>query len=337
MGMSLITFTSKGLYCPQGDFYIDPWRPVNKALITHGHADHARWGHQHYLAHHEALPVMKYRLGDIQSQGIEYNEVLNIHGLEVSFHPAGHIIGSSQIRIADSKEIWVISGDYKVAADGLTTPFEPVVCDHFVTESTFGLPVFNWLPQEKIMAEINDWWIKNAEVNRASILVAYSLGKAQRLLKNLNAEHGPIFCHDTIYNTTKIIENQGYVFPNFQKIQEAPDKKTLQKSIIICTPASMGGTWLRKLNPYSVGIASGWMHLRGTKNRRAADKGFVLSDHADWPGLNEAVKATGAQNIYVTHGYKDVFSRYLLEKGLHAQPLETAFTGEVLDTKEADD
>ena len=331
--MSLITLTSQGLYCPQGDFYIDPWRAVNKALITHGHADHARWGHSHYLAHHQALPLMKYRLGDIHCEGIEYGELLHINGVEVSFHPAGHLIGSAQIRVANNKEVWVISGDYKTTPDGLSEPFEPVACDHFVTESTFGLPVFRWQEQAKVMAEINQWWATNAANGVATVIAAYSLGKAQRVLKHLNPELGSIFCHGAIYNTTKIIEEQGFEFPKIKKISEAESKAELQKSLILCPPAAVNGPWMRKLNTYSLGIASGWMHLRGTKNRRAADRGFVLSDHADWPGLNEAVQATGAEHIYVTHGYKEVFARHLSELGYKAQTLDTAFEGELLGTK----
>ena len=185
MTKPVLTFTDRGIYCPAGDFYIDPWRPVDRALITHGHADHARPGHGAYLATTGALPVIRHRLGEITAEGIAYGAAQAIGGARVSFHPAGHLPGSAQIRVEVGGQVWVASGDYKTAPDGLSEPFEPVRCHAFITECTFGLPVFTWPSQDAVAADINAWWADNAAQGRASLLGAYSLGKAQRLLSIL--------------------------------------------------------------------------------------------------------------------------------------------------------
>lgn len=309
--------------------YIDPWRPVEKAFLTHGHADHARYGSKEYLCTTLALPVIKYRLGTINISGIEYGETVLVNGVKFSFHPAGHVVGSAQIRVEYQGEIWVVSGDYKVEDDGLSTPFEPVKCQHFVTESTFALPVYQWKPQSVVMDEINEWWKQCKEENKVALLTAYSLGKAQRILHNVDHSIGPVFTHGAVENINKVIRDQGIALAGSTQITQEISKTDLKGALVICPPSAVDTPWAKKLKPYSIGVASGWMALRGQRRRRAADRGFVLSDHADWVGLNEAISATGAENIYVTHGYSDIFSRYLREeKRLNARVLETEFNTE---------
>ncbi|WP_299687413.1 ligase-associated DNA damage response exonuclease [uncultured Tateyamaria sp.] len=329
--MGALTFTPSGIYCAAGDFYIDPWRPVDRALITHGHADHARSGMGSYLATDIAAPVMRHRLGDIPIDAVRYGETRQIGGATVSFHPAGHVPGSAQIRVEVAGEVWVASGDYKVVDDGLSTPFEPVPCHHFITESTFGLPVFRWQPQDVIARELNGWWAACAAAGKTAFLGCYALGKAQRLLTLLNPDQGPILTHTAIENTNAVLRGQGLRLPD--TVPAGPDltPKDHPGAIVLCPPSAIGSAWARKFGAQETGFASGWMALRGIRRRRAGDRGFVISDHADWPGLLDAIKATQAENIYVTHGYTDIFSRYLNENGWAAQVIPTEFGSEEED------
>ncbi len=331
----VLTFTEKGIYCPAGDFYIDPWRPVDRALITHGHADHARWGMGSYLATHDALPVMRHRLGDIAAEGIAFGETRRIGGADVSFHPAGHVPGSAQIRVALGGEVWVVSGDYKLVDDGFSEPFAPVKCHHFITESTFGLPVFRWMPQRDVAGQINSWWASCAAAGKTAFLGAYALGKAQRLLSMLDPEIGPILTHGAVEATNAVLRNQGLSLPATIHATDAVDPKQHPGAIVVSPPSALGSKWARRFGPQESAFASGWMALRGVRRRRAGDRGFVISDHADWSGLLSAITETGAENIYVTHGYTDVFTRYLNENGWQAQVIPTQFEGETLDAGEA--
>jgi putative mRNA 3-end processing factor len=330
---NLLTFTDRGIYCTAGDFYIDPWRSVDRALITHGHADHARPGMQRYLATDAAAPVMRHRLGDdINLQATPYGKSIKIGDADVSFHPAGHVPGSAQIRVEVDGEVWVVSGDYKIEPDGLSEPFEPVTCHAFITECTFGLPVFNWAAQDDVMADINAWWQANQEAGRISAIGAYALGKAQRILANVDASIGPILTDAAIENTNEVLRTQGVALPDTIRVTPELDRKSYPGALIIATPSAFNSTWLRGFGPVSTAFASGWMALRGVRRRRSADRGFVLSDHADWPGLNQAIKATGAERIFVTHGYTSVFRRWLEEQGYQAEIVETEFEGESLET-----
>jgi len=331
----VLTFTKNGIYCPAGNFYIDPWRPVERALITHGHADHARSGHRRYLATDLAGPVMQHRLGKIDLDAVKYGQTRQIGDATVSFHPAGHVPGSAQIKVEVSGEIWVVSGDYKTENDGLSDPFEPVACHSFITECTFGMPVFDWQPQAAVMAQINDWWANNAAEGRTSVLGAYALGKAQRLLVHLNPDIGPILSHTAIAKTNDILDRQSILTNNSIQVTANLDVKKLPGALVLAPPSALGSAWLRRFGPVSEAVVSGWMRLRGVRRRRNAERGFVLSDHADWKGLLQAVRATGAENIYTTHGYTDVFSRYLNEIGYHAQTVKTEFTGETLEQDQA--
>ncbi|WP_432816763.1 ligase-associated DNA damage response exonuclease [Sulfitobacter sp. JB4-11] len=334
----VLSFTEKGIYCAAGDFHIDPWRPVARALITHGHADHARWGMGSYLATHAALPVMRHRLGAINAEGIEFGEVRQIGDARVSFHPAGHVPGSAQIRVEVDGEVWVASGDYKVIDDGLSEAFEPLKCHHFITESTFGLPVFRWADQKDVAAELNGWWARCAAQGKTAFLGAYALGKAQRLMTMLDADIGPILTHTAVENTNKVLRDQGLALPQTVLANAELNPKDHPGALVIAPPSALGSKWAKKFGAQESAFASGWMALRGVRRRRAGDRGFVISDHADWRGLLWAIRETGAENIYVTHGYTDVFTRYLNDAGWNAQVVPTQFEGENLDasTEEAE-
>jgi putative mRNA 3-end processing factor len=328
--MSLITFTKQGMYVPQADVYIDPWRPVPRAFITHGHSDHARWGCTSYLTHNHNIPILQRRLGAQQYQGVAYGQNIEINGVKFSFHPAGHVLGSSQVRVEYKGEIWVASGDYKTQFDGISTAFEPIQCHTFITESTFGLPVYNWREQQDVIADINQWWQQNKQIGKCSIIFAYSLGKAQRILANVDASIGTIFVHSAVANINEAYAEAGVLLPPYQKVSADIDKSSYKGALIIAPASSDNTPWMKKFEPYSTGIASGWMALRGARRRMSADKGFVLSDHADWQGLNDAIKETNAQKVIVTHGYTQVFARWLTEQGYEAHAIETRFTGETI-------
>ncbi len=316
------------MYCPQADVYIDPWQPVNKALITHAHSDHARWGNNYYLAHHNSAPILKLRLGEqINLQTVAYNQPIIMNGVTISLHPAGHIQGSAQVRLEYKGEVWVVSGDYKLENDGVCTPFEPVTCNAFITECTFGLPIFKWKPQSEIFSEVNDWWRENKSQGKATILFAYALGKAQRILKNVDSSIGKVYAHGSVANINEALIQVGAALPPIERVS-SEGKTDYAGSLILAPPSAINSPWLKKFKPYVTGNASGWMNLRGAKRRRPVDRGFVLSDHADWPDLLKAVAATGAEKVFATHGYQSAFSRYLAEKGYDAHEMQTLWEGE---------
>ncbi|KAB2541943.1 mRNA 3'-end processing factor [Salipiger aestuarii] len=328
MNTPVLSFTDKGIYCPAGDFHIDPWRPVARALITHGHADHSRWGHDSYLSTDAAAPVIRHRLGDISIDTLRYGEQRRIGGATVSFHPAGHIPGSAQIRVEVAGEVWVASGDYKVSPDGLCEAFEPVKCHAFITECTFGLPVFKWAPQATVAADINAWWSACAAEGRPCLLGAYSLGKAQRVLALLNPAIGPILTHGAVENTNEVLRAQGYALPDTVRVTPDLDPKQHPGAMVIAPPSALGATWARRFRGAQVAMASGWMRLRGVRRRRGADRGFVLSDHADWDELHQAIRETGAEKVFATHGYTDIFARWLGSRGYDARIVPTEFGGD---------
>lgn len=332
--MRLLHFTNKGIYCPPGKFYIDPWRPVDFAVITHGHGDHARWGMKHYLCHHFTKPILHSRIApEISCQSVEYGEVLDINGVKVSFHPAGHIIGSAQIRMEYKGYVAVVSGDYKVQADGISTPFEVVKCHEFVTESTFGLPIYNWLSPEAIENKMQNWVSSNREQGKTSVFIGYSLGKAQRIMKAVEGM-GDIYVHQSIARLNEAFKSVGVELPECHTADFVDGRKNMQSEIVILPPALLDSQVIRKIPDAALAICSGWMQVRGSRRWRSADAGFAVSDHADWGGLLQAIKATEAEMVHVTHGQTAVFSKYLNEIGIRSDVITTSF-GDDEDEKDS--
>jgi putative mRNA 3-end processing factor len=327
----VLTFTEAGIYCPAADAHIDPWRPVDRALITHGHSDHARWGHRRYLATEAAAPVIRHRLGDITLQTIRYGEPLRIGDATISYHPAGHVPGSAQVRVEVAGEVWVVSGDYKTTPDGLSEPFEPVRCHAFISECTFGLPIYRWPDEATLARDINDWWRETRAKGQTAILGVYALGKAQRVLRLLDPSIGPILTHGAVEAVTAVLRSQGIALPATIPVTQNLDLKAHRGAMMLAPPSALGSAWMRKFGPVSTGFASGWMQLRGVRRRRAADRGFVVSDHADWAGLNRAIAETGAEKIFMTHGYTAQFAQWLRAQGHDAGIDQTEFGGETLD------
>lgn len=337
----LVVARPEGLYCPPGDFYIDPWRPVDRAVITHGHSDHARWGHNHYLAHEQGEGILRARLGvDITLQTLPYGQAIEHQGVRISLHPAGHVLGSAQVRLEHGGQVWVASGDYKTEPDGTCTPFEPVRCDCFITESTFGLPIYRWPTQPELFAQIDDWWRRNAEEGRASVLLGYAFGKAQRMLHGVDASIGPIVVHGAVEPLNAVYRAAGVPLPPTLRVTDpGVDAAMLRRALVVAPPSAQGTPWMRRFGANaSDAFASGWMLLRGTRRRRGVDRGFVMSDHADWPGLHNAIAATGAERVMVTHGSVAVMVRWLRENGLDAQAFATEYGDEdIADAPEAAD
>ncbi|WP_343303760.1 ligase-associated DNA damage response exonuclease [Chitinophaga niabensis] len=329
----MLTFTDKGIYCAAGDFYIDPWKPVPKAVITHAHSDHARWGNQHYLCTKDSVPFLQLRLGkEISVQGLAYGEEIYINGVTVSFHPAGHMIGSAQVKVTYKGQTWVASGDYKVENDGISGAFEPQKCHVFITESTFGLPIYHWKPQSSIFSDIRNWMNENEQAGKNSVLVAYSLGKAQRLLYNMQQHVSRFLVHGAIFNAHEVCLQNGWPLPQAELITPETPKESYKGSLIIAPPSAADSAWMKRFNPYSLGVCSGWMQVRGNARRSNVDAGFPISDHADWRGLLDTIKQTGAEKIFVTHGFTSVLARYLQENGLSAEEVKTAYGSEEEET-----
>lgn len=326
--MPLLQLTDKGLYCAQGDFYVDPWRSVHKAVITHAHSDHAKAGHQAYLCHHLTKPLLKARLGNYSYESVSWNEPVYINGVKVSLHPAGHVIGSSQIRIEKNGEVWVVSGDYKTYDDGLSGLFEPVRCDTFITESTFGLPVYQWQTLHEQYHEVQQWVQRNQSDNVQSVLFAYSLGKAQRMIQAVADITPNIFVHGSVWTIDQALREVGIQLPPVKRISKETYKNDLKNAVIIAPLSTMDSPWMKQFSPYKTAVCSGWMHIRGQARRNQADTGFAISDHADWNGLMSAIDATKAERVLVTHGYSSVLSKYLNEKGIEADILQTNYGDE---------
>jgi putative mRNA 3-end processing factor len=324
----LVVARPEGLYCPAGDFHIDPWRPVARAVITHAHADHARAGHAHYLAAAPGAQVLRARLGGIALQTLDYGEALAIGDTRVSLHPAGHVLGSAQVRIAHRGRVWVVSGDYKLAPDATCTPFEPVRCDAFVTESTFGLPVYRWPAPSAVFADIDAWWRGNAAAGVPSVLFCYAFGKAQRILAGVDASIGPIVCHGAVEALNTVYRACGVALPDTCRANAELAPSQRARALVLAPPSAAGSPWMRRFAGARDAFASGWMRVRGTRRRRGLDRGFVLSDHADWPALQTAIRESGAAQVIVTHGFVPVMVRWLAGQGLDARAFDTEFGGE---------
>ena len=321
----MIEFTDKGLYCPAAGFYIDPWKPVERAVITHAHSDHARAGSGAYLCHRLTVPLLELRLGAGRYEGVEWGEPVAMNGVRVSLHPAGHIIGSSQVRVEYQGRVWVVSGDYKTEDDGISGAFEPVRCGVFVTESTFGLPIYHWKPQEEIYRSVREWVAESRGLGKTSVLIAYSLGKAQRLLTCLAPTGVTVYVHGAIWNVHQALVGAGVALPPVVRVEPEMGSAVFRGNVVIAPSGAEESPWMRRFQPYSVGICSGWMQVRGNVRRRNADAGFALSDHADWKGLLAAVRGTGAEQVYVPHGFQAALERYLNEEGVSAAEVKTEF------------
>lgn len=327
----LLKATDRGLYCPIGKFYIDPWAAVEHAVITHAHTDHARWGCGRYLCTPTGAIVLEARFGASfrgRMQALPYGAPLDVHGVQLSFHPAGHVLGSAMVRLEHKGEVWVASGDYKTRPDGISEPWEPVRCHTFITESTFGLPVFRWRPAAELNAELNAWWRANAQAGRTSVVFGYSLGKAQRLIAAADTDIGPIFIHGAMTQTTQAYRDAGIALPPTTHADRESVRRAAGRALVIAPPAAVGSPWLRKFGDVATAFASGWMHVRGTRRRRNVDRGFAISDHADWPGLMHAIAESGAESIGVTHGSVGTLVRYLCEQGRNAWALPTRYVGD---------
>ena len=326
----MLRTTDCGLYCEAGDFYVDPWKPVERAVITHAHGDHARWGSRSYLGSTESARVLRTRLGDDASiRTVGWGEPISFNGVRVSLHPAGHILGSAQVRVEHRGEVWVVSGDYKTEPDATCTPFEALRCHTFITESTFGLPIYRWPAQQAVFAEIADWWRANREAGRASVIYGYALGKAQRLLSGLlGSESGPIYTHGAVERLNADYRASGIALPSTTHAASMPRGTNWKSALIVAPPSAAGSPWLRRFGAQSTAFASGWMRIRGTRRRRSLDRGFALSDHVDWPALLQTIADTGAERVMVTHGYREPVVRFLRERGLDAQSMASAWEGD---------
>lgn len=327
----MLTLSPAGLYCPAGDFHIDPWAPVPRAVVTHAHGDHLARGCAHYLIAERGRTVTAQRLGPELAprlETVQFGERRTINGVTVSLHPAGHILGSAQVRVEHGGQVWVVSGDYKTDPDPTCDAWEPVRCHGFITETTFGLPLYRWPAQQAVFADLNAWWRANADAGRTSVLLAYALGKAQRLLAGLDPSIGPILTHGAVEAMTDAYRAAGVAMPTTTYATVARKNPAWARAIVIAPPGAEAGSWARRFGETRTAFASGWMRVRGARRRRGVDAGFTLSDHVDWPSLLSAIEATGAEQVWCTHGFTDVVVRTLTERGLDARTIATRFEGE---------
>ena len=326
---NLVKLTDKGLYCPIGDFYVDPWKPVEKAVVTHAHADHSYPGNSSYLVPKRGERISRIRLGDhAKIETAEYGETVDVGGVKVSFHPAGHVLGSSQVRIEHRGEVWIVSGDFKLSPDATCEPFEHVTCDFFITEATFGLPIYKWPPAELLFEEMNDWWRNNQANDKVSVIFAYSFGKSQRVLNGIDRSIGPIFTHGAVERLTQAYREEGIDLPETTYVGSVEAKEDFKGGLVVAPPSAIQTPWLKRFGKHSTGFASGWMMVRGARRRKAVDRGFVMSDHADWDGLLTAIERAEAKTVFVTHGFIAPLVRYLNENGQHALPLKANYVGD---------
>jgi len=325
---SLLELTPQGLYCRASEAWIDPWRPVSRALITHAHADHARPGCGEYWAIGSSEMILRKRLGAaIKLNAVSYEEPLHIGAAQVSFHPAGHVLGSAQIRVEAGGESWLVSGDYKRCADPSCTPFKPVQADVFITEATFGLPIYRWQSGAEIAQQILEWWRSKAD--HSSILFAYAFGKAQRLLAELAAigVSDEILLHGAVEALMPAYRCAGVSMPPTKALSMVNKGDSLAGRLIIAPPSAHRSVWMKRFKFPQTAFVSGWMAVRGARRRKGYERGFVMSDHADWPGLISSVKESKAQQVFVTHGNSDGLARYLKEvEGISAEPLNGDFS-----------
>ena len=326
----LVVLRPEGLYCPAGDFHIDPWRPVPRAVITHGHGDHARGGMGRYHTTAAGLPILRWRLGEQDYAAHDYGERFRLGNAEVSLHSAGHVLGSAQVRIVVDGETWVVSGDYKRQPDPTCAPFDVQRCDTFITEATFGLPVYRWPDTSDVARDIVAWRDECAARGEAAILYCYALGKAQRVLAELAAfTDRPAYVHGAVDNGVQVYRAAGIPMLATIPVAETPrDRDELAGELVLAPPSAAGSAWLRRFRRAQQGFASGWMRIRGNRRRRNYDRGFVVSDHADWPDLLRTIEDTGASRVIATHGNTDALVRALNERGVDTGIFRTDFGGD---------
>ncbi|HET8622436.1 MAG TPA: ligase-associated DNA damage response exonuclease [Gemmatimonadales bacterium] len=325
----MLRLTDAGFYCEAGQFHVDPWRPVDRAVVTHAHGDHVAWGCGAYLTSREGAAVLAARLPpDAAIESLTYGEHRRLGDVDLSLHPAGHILGSAQVRLERGGEVWVVSGDYKTDPDPTCTAFVPLRCHTFVTESTFGLPIYRWPPQADVLRDINAWWLGNRDAGRVSLLMGYALGKAQRLIAGLDPAIGPILTHGAVERMTAVYRAAGIPLPATTYAGTDTRRREWGGAIVIAPPGASASPWARRFGDSATAFASGWMRVRGARRGRSVDRGFTLSDHVDWPGLLEALAATGAERVWVTHGFTGALVRWLAERGIQAQAVATRFEGE---------
>lgn len=324
MQPALLEVDARGIGCPRGGFHVDPWRPVERAVVTHAHSDHARPGSAWYLAAEAAVPLLRRRLPEgVPIQGVPWGETVSLDGARVSFHPAGHVLGSAQVRVEAGGEVWVVSGDYKRRTDPTCERFEVVPCHGFVTEATFALPVYRWPDPDRVADEILAWWDENREAGRASVLFCYALGKAQRLLGELGRRTDrPALLHGALVSMVEAYREAGIsMLPT--EVLEDRERDALSGALVLAPPSARRSPWMRRFREARTAFASGWMRVRGTRRGRGVDRGFVLSDHADWDALVGTVAETGAETVWTTHGFREPLARFLREeRGLAARALE---------------
>jgi putative mRNA 3-end processing factor len=326
----MLTESPDGLFCEAGGFHIDPWGPVRRALITHAHGDHARAGSAAYLCTDASAPLLARRFGpDAIIESVPYGRTVSIGGTRVSFHPAGHVLGSAQIRVEGPDGVWVVTGDYKRAADPTCAPFEVVPCDVFVTESTFALPIYRWDPTGDVIGELVDWWHTNGARGLTSIVFCYTIGKAQRLLAEIGrVSDRPIWVHGALLPMIEAYREAGIAMPPTQTLIERPRGTSFAGELVLAPPSARGTPWMRRLGDLSDALASGLMRVRGVRRQRAYDRGFVLSDHADWPAVIETIADSGAARVLATHGHAEPLARFLREQGVDAGVIRTAWEHE---------
>ncbi len=336
----LLTLTPAGLACAAGGFWIDPAGAVETAVVTHAHADHARPGSGVYYCAAEGRDLLARRMPEgTRIVPLAYGEAVRLGAARVSLHPAGHVRGSAQVRVEVGGEVWVASGDYKRQPDPTCSAFEPVACDVFITEATFALPIYRWAPTETVVAEIAAWWRENAAAGRASILCTYALGKAQRLLAELarapaasRPDDARVVLHGAVATLTEVYRAAGVAMLPTTTIGDERAQgggsgraRDYVGALVIAPPSVLGTAWARRFGTdASSAFASGWMLVRGVRRRRGFDRGFVLSDHADWPGLLRTIRETGARRVLATHGAGETLARFLREQGLEASALGVA-------------
>jgi putative mRNA 3-end processing factor len=326
----LLLATEAGLYCPAGDFYIDPQRPVPRAVITHAHADHARPGMGHYWGSRQGEGLLRARLGRAAAiTALDYGQRLALGGVTLSLHPAGHVLGSAQVRIEADGEVWVVSGDYKRCPDPSCAPFEVVPCDTFVTEATFANPRYVWSAPADITAEILTWWRQCRAAGQTAVLFCYALGKAQRLLAELaglvdaetwaRVEAEPVLLHGAMTTPVALYRKAGVRLLPTAAVGTPPRGSQFAGRLVLAPPGARGTPWMRPFRPLQTAFVSGWMHTPDSARQRGYDRGFTMSDHADWPGLLRTIEQTGARRVRTWHGDSTALLAHLQVQGLDAQ------------------